>query len=185
MFYLGQSYHDSATIPNNREENEERLRRSIKYYKERVNRMDGYEEERFYAQYRIGTIMKILEMPWAETHQTLIKAYALDPRRAESIKLIADHYLQSGEFHMAYIYTKFGVSNFHNRNPYPNALLFVDESLYNWKFLEVAAAAAIYTGRKDEGKKIFDDLVNITHKNPQWFNSEEIQKINSNKQYFK
>ena len=53
VFYTAQSYHDSASLPDNREENEERLRRSIKYYQERVNRLDGYEEERFYSQFRI------------------------------------------------------------------------------------------------------------------------------------
>ena len=53
IFYTAQSYHDSATMKDNKEENEERLRRSLKYYKERVGRTDGYMEERFYSQYRI------------------------------------------------------------------------------------------------------------------------------------
>jgi glycosyltransferase involved in cell wall biosynthesis len=35
VFYTAQSYHDSASIPDNRAENEERLRRALKYYKER------------------------------------------------------------------------------------------------------------------------------------------------------
>ena len=64
VFYTAQSYHDSASIPDNRAENDERLRRSLKYYKERISRSDGYEEERFYSQFRVGTIMKVLEEPW-------------------------------------------------------------------------------------------------------------------------
>lgn len=185
VFYTAQSYHDSATLPDNREENEERLRRSLKYYKERVNRLDGYEEERFYSQFRIGTIMKILEYPWAETHQVLLKAYAMDARRAEPIKAIIDHYLQSNEWYMAYVYTKFARTTLHNNNPYPSALLFVDESLYNWKMLEVHAAACVYTGRKEEGKATYDEMVSIMRKNPEWFSPEEIQKINMNAQFFK
>jgi glycosyltransferase involved in cell wall biosynthesis len=185
VFYTAQSYHDSATLPDNREENEERLRRSMKYYKERVNRLDGYEEERFYSQFRIGTIMMGLEMPWAETHQEFIKSYAMDPRRGEPIKAIIDHYLMTQEWHLAYVYTKFAVTTLHGNNPYPSALLFVDESLYNWKFLESHAAASVYTGRKEEAKSVFNQLLDILKKNPQWFNTDEVQKINMNAQFFK
>jgi glycosyltransferase involved in cell wall biosynthesis len=185
VFYTAQSYHDSASLPDNREENEERMRRSIKYYTERVNRLDGYEEERFYSQFRIGTIMKVLEKPWSDTHQTLLKAYAMEPLRAEPIKVIIDHYLSSGEWNMAYVYTKFARTTFHGNNPYPARLLFVDESLYNWKLLESHAAACVYTGRKEEGKQCFDEIVGILKKNPQWFSPEDVQKIQVNSQFFK
>lgn len=185
VFYTAQSYHDSATLPDNREENEERLRRSMKYYQERINRLDGYEEERFYSQFRIGTIMKTLEMPWSDTHQVLMKAYSMDPLRAEPIKIIIDHYLSTQEWNLAYVYTKFAVTTLHNNNPYPTRLLFVDESLYNWRFLEVHAAACVYTGRKQEGKETYDTLVNTMRKNPQWFGPEEMQKISMNGQFFK
>lgn len=185
VFYTAQSYHDSATLPDNREENEERLRRALKYYKERVDRMDGYEEERFYSQYRIGTIMKVLEKPWEQTHQALLKAHAMDPLRAEPIKLIIDHYLMSSEWHLAYVYSKFAKSTFHKNNPYPTRLLFVDEALYNWKFLEVHAAACVYTGRKEEGKAAYEEMVSLLKQNPQWFAPDEVQKIQMNAQFFK
>ena len=74
IFYTAQSYHDSASIPDNKEENEERLRRSKKYYTERVENPGGYPEERYYSQYRIGHLSKVLEEPWAKTKSELIKA---------------------------------------------------------------------------------------------------------------
>lgn len=185
VFYTAQSYHDSASLPDNREENEERMRRSIKYYQERVNRLDGYEEERFYSQFRIGTIMRVLEKPWDQVHQALLKAYAMEPLRAEPIKVIIDHYLSVGEWNMAYIYTKFARTTFHGRNPYPARLLFVDESLYNWKLLESHAAACVYTNRKEEGKQAFDEIVSLLKSNPHWFSPEDVQKIQTNSQFFK
>ena len=185
VFYTAQSYHDAASIPDNREENEERLRRSIKYYRERVNRLDGYEEERFYSQYRIGTIMKNLEMPWQEVHQELLKAYAMEPLRAEPIKVIIDHYLQNNEWHMAYVYTKFAKSTFHGHNPYPARLLFLDQSLYDWKLLESHAAACIYTNRKEEGKAAYEEIIAVLRKNPYLFSPDEVQKIQANAQFFK
>jgi glycosyltransferase involved in cell wall biosynthesis len=185
IFYTAQSYHDSASIPDNREENEERLRRSLKYYRERVGRTDGYAEEIYYSQYRIGTIMKVIEEPWNLTHQELLKAYSMDPLRGESIKTIIDYYLQVGEWSLAYLYTKFAVENFHGKNPYPTRLLFVDESLYNWKFLESHAAACFYTGKNSESKETYNKILQAVKEHPQSFSPEDLKKIEINGQFFK
>lgn len=184
IFYTAQSYHDSASLPDNREENEERLRRALKYYKERVSRPDGYAEEIYYSQFRIGTIMKSLEEPWSLTHQELLKAYNMDPMRGESIKIITDYYLQMGEWSLAYLYTKFGKVNFHGKNPYPQRLLFVDEALYVWKFAEAHAAACFYTGRMDEAKVTFNEIMQISKSQPQYFTQEDMAKIQQNAQFF-
>jgi glycosyltransferase involved in cell wall biosynthesis len=185
IFYTAQSYHDSASIPDNKEENEERLRRALKYYRERVSRPDGYAEEIYYSQYRIGTIMRILEEPWNLTHQECLKAYAMDPLRAESIKTIIDYYLQVGEYHLAYLYTKFAKVNFHGKNPYPKRLLFVDESLYVWKLVEAHAATCFYTGRMDEAKANYQEILNLTKTHPQNFSADDLKKIEANGAFFK
>jgi hypothetical protein len=184
IFYTAQSWHDAASIKDNREENDERLRRSMKYYRERVSRTDGYAEEIYYAQYRIGTIMRILEEPWHLTHMELLKAYQIDPLRGESIKVIIDHYLQMGEWNMAYLYSKFAKTTFHGKNPYPTRLLFVDEATYVWKFAEAHAAAAFYTGRMDEAKQTYQEIVNLTKTHPQYFTPDDLNKINMNGQFF-
>lgn len=185
IFYTAQSYHDSASIPDNKEENEERLRRALKYYRERTTRTDGYAEEIYYSQYRVGTIMRSIEEPWNLTHQECLKAYALDPMRGESIKTIIDYYLQVGEWHMAYLYTKFAKVNFHGKNPYPTRLLFVDEALYTWKFLEAHAAACFYTGRQQEAREAYNEILNITRTNPGTFTPDDLKKIEMNGQFFK
>jgi len=184
IFYTAQSYHDSASIPDNREENEERLRRALKYYKERVSRTDGYGEEIYYSQFRVGTIMRTLEEPWNLTHQELLKAYSMDPTRGESIKIIIDYYLQMSEFNLAYMYTKFAKVNFHGKNPYPNRLLFVDEALYIWKFAEAHAAACFYTGRMDEAKATYAEMINLSKTQPQYFTQDDLNKLQANAQFF-
>ena len=184
IFYTAQSWHDAASIKNNKEENDERLRRSLKYYRERVQRPDGYAEEIYYAQYRIGTIMRILEEPWHLTHMELLKAYQMDPLRGESIKVIIDHYLMMQDWHMAYLYSKFAKTTFHGKNPYPTRLLFVDEATYVWKFAESHAAASFYTGRMDEAKQTYQEIVNLTKTNPQYFSAEDLNKIQMNGQFF-
>ncbi len=185
IFYTAQSYHDSASMPDNQEENKERLRRSLKYYKERTERTDGYVEEIYYAHYRMASIMKTLEEPWNLTMQQCLKAYAVDPLRGESIKLIIDYYLQMGEWNLAYLYTKFGYENFHNKNPYPTRLLFVEESLYNWKFAEAHAAACFYTNRKSDAQNAYNEILKSIKNNPGGFTQEDLNKININARFFK
>lgn len=184
IFYTAQSWHDAASIKDNKEENNERLRRSLKYYRERVQRTDGYAEEIYYAQYRIGTIMRILEESWHLTHMELLKAYQIDPMRGESIKVIIDHYMMQQEWHMAYLYSKFAKTTFHGKNPYPTRLLFVDEATYVWRFAEAHAAACYYTGRMDEAKQTYQEIVNITKTHPQYFSPEDLNKIQMNGQFF-
>lgn len=184
IFYTAQSWHDAASIKDNKEENDERLRRSLKYYRERVQRPDGYAEEIYYAQYRIGTIMRILEEPWHLTQMELLKAYQIDPMRGESIKVIIDHYLMMQDWHMAYLYSKFAKTTFHGKNPYPTRLLFVDEATYVWKFAEAHAAAAFYTGRMDEAKQTYQEIVNLTKTHPQYFTPDDLNKIQMNGQFF-
>jgi glycosyltransferase involved in cell wall biosynthesis len=183
IFYTAQSYHDAGNIQN-KEESEERLRRSLKYYRERTQRSDGYAEEIYYSQFRIGTIMKSLEEPWNLTHQELLKAYSIDPMRGESIKVIIDYYLQMGEFHLAYLYSKFAKLNFHGKNPYPTRLLFVEESLYVWKFLEAHAAACFYSGKMEEAKATYNEMLNMIKLYPQHFTQEDLQKIAANGKFF-
>jgi glycosyltransferase involved in cell wall biosynthesis len=185
VFYTAQSYHDSASIPDNKIENEERLRRALKYYKERVMRTDGYEEERFYSQFRLGTIKRALEFPWSETMNELLKAYSMDPLRCEPIKAIIDYYLSVGEWNNAYLFSKAAKGTFHGKNPYPTRLLFVDESLYTWRLLEVHSAACFYTGRKQEGIDTYNELLDTIKRSPGSFTQDDINKIQSNAQFFK
>ena len=108
----------------------------------------------------------------------------MDPLRAEPIKAIIDHYLSVGEWHNAYLFSKFAKVNFHGKNPYPQRLLFVDEALYIWKILEVHAAASFYTGRKEEAKQTFQEMVELSRQQPQYFTPDDMQKIQINAQFF-
>jgi glycosyltransferase involved in cell wall biosynthesis len=184
IFYTAQSYHDSASIKGNEPENHERLRRSMKYYQERVNFAGGYHEERFYAQYRIGTIFLRLNRPWEDTLTQLLKAYNMDIKRGEPFKVIIEYYQQIGEWNMAYLYAKFAYNTYHQVNLYPDRVLFVDNTLYNWKFAELYANACYHVGKKGEAKKTHQTLVDITKKTPELFTTEDIDRINKNSAFF-
>lgn len=184
VFYTAQSYHDSSTIKGNEPENHERLRRSMKYYSERIGMSGGYHEERFYSQYRIGTIYLRLNRPWEDTFAQLLKAYNMDPMRAEPFKIIIEYYQQIGEWNLAYLYAKFAYATYHGINLYPQRVLFVDNTLYHWKFAELYANACYYVGKKDESKKIHLLLVDINKRNPELFTTEDTNRINKNSEFF-
>jgi glycosyltransferase involved in cell wall biosynthesis len=183
IFYAAQSWHDAACT-DNIEENEERLRRALKYYRERVDRKDGYSEEITYSQYKIGMLMLRLEEPWYRIHQELLKAYSMEPLKGEAVKAIIDYYIHVGEWQNAYLYTKFARSNYHGKNPYPKKVLFIDQTLYEWKFLEAHSAACFYTGRYDEAKANFSELITISKRSPELFGENDLNKIEMNKGFF-
>lgn len=183
IFYTAQSYHDSASIKDNKEENEERLRRSLKYYNERIQRRDGYYEEISYSQYRIACIMELLEEPWNIIHQEYLKAYNMDVLRAEPIKGIIDHYMNVNEWDLAYLYTKFSIETFQEKNPYPKRLLFIDQSLYEWSLLEAHSAACFYTNRKDDAFHYFSKLLDVSTSKRELFTESDLKKIENNKKY--
>lgn len=183
IFYTAQSWHDSS-LTENREEDEERLRRSLKYYKERASRKDGYQEEIFYSEYRIGSIMGMLEFPWGETMQQLLKCHSIDPLRCEPISLIIEHYIKMGDWNNAYLYSKFAKVNFYKKSPYPKRLLFIDQPLYEWKILEYHSISSYYTNRRLESSSNFKELLEVLDKKPNLFTNKDIQKIENNSKFF-
>jgi len=184
IFYTAQSYHDSSCIKNNEPENQERLRRAIKYYNERIEHNFGYQEERFYAQFRIGTILYRLQRPFEEVKEALMKAYRIDNLRGEPFSIMIEHYQQQSDWDMAYVYSKFAYYTFHQNNPYPKRVLFLDSRLYEWKFIELYANSCYHTGRKTDARKLYGDLLEILKKAPQSFKQDDKMRIENNKDYF-
>ena len=184
IFYTAQSYHDSASLKDNQPENRERLRRALKYYQERVETPGGYFEERYYAQFRSGTILHRLERPWTDVKNALLKAYNIDPVRGESFRVIIEYYQQIGDWNMAYLYSNFSYHTYHQNNPYPQRILFIDNTLYEWRFLEFYANACFYVNKKEEAKRLFQELVKILNSNPELFTPADVDKIRRNEQFF-
>lgn len=184
IFYTAQSYHDSSSLVGNEPENHERLRRALKYYTERLGHNSGYVEERFYAQFRIGTITYRLQRPFEEVEEQLLKAYRIDPLRGEPFSVLIEHYQQQSDWNMAYMYSNFAYNTYHNNNPYPNRVLFLDSKLYEWKFLELYANSCYHTGRKDVGRKLYLELTSILDKFPNKFDENDRKRINTNKTFF-
>ena len=73
------------------------------------------------------------------------------------------------------------VATVHKMNPYPQRILFVDTTFYEWKTLELHASSCFYVGKLEEAKYTFNELLALVRTKPQYFTPEDVQRINTNK----
>ena len=180
VFYLAQSYCDSARVKNNYFENEERLRRALYYYNERITMTGGNNEEVYLSQLKVADIKKRLGESFLDIKEHLLKAHDMDMLRGEAISYIIDHYQQHRDFKKSLIYAEYGYNNYHKNNPYPLRSLHIDFSLYEWKFLKMYMNSCYYTGKIEKAKQLLKELKIIINNSPQYFSKTDIEKINQN-----
>lgn len=122
LFYLAQTYSCLGDNEN-----------SYKYYKKRLH-FEGFFEEKYHAFFRCGETSKVLGHPWEETFLWYMKAYEYSCQtfqrpRAEPLFRIAEHYRDSGEWQMSFMYLRRCCEL-----PYPeDAVLFWDKRIYEYR----------------------------------------------------
>lgn len=126
IFYLAQSYKDGGETE-----------KAIEWYRKRVERTDGFNEERYYSQFVIGILYEKLNKPFQETVFEYMKCSELDNLRAEHILNYLIIFYNNGLYEYAYNLSEAAVKNYHGKNPYPNRLLFIDEPTYSSKILNI------------------------------------------------
>lgn len=135
QFYLAQSYFDS-----------QQWDKAEAAYIKRVQ-MGGWEEEQFYAAYRIGMCRGLQEKPWIEIQQAFLEAWELRPNRAEPLHQIARVYRLMGHPRLGFLYAKMAADI-----PYPaDDILFVSEDVYQWGILDEIGSTAFYAGKPHMG----------------------------------
>jgi glycosyltransferase involved in cell wall biosynthesis len=143
-FYLAQTYHFLADIKNAR-----------RFYKKRV-RLEGYEEERFIAMYRIGITYeqeaeKVSdERLWEKAIFWYLKAFALRPHRAEPIVALAYHYLRQDMLALAFLFAQYAVTL-----AYPDPrhdVLFIEKENYIYGRYSLLARLALKMGKYEIGE---------------------------------
>ena len=185
LFYCAQSWHDSATSKNE-EENKESLRRSMYYYKKRIESEEkGYFEEIYYSQLRIGIIQMILKEDFNVFKDSLLEAYKHDNMRGEGFKYIIQYYQREKKWHNSLIFTKFCYDEFHGKSPYPKRILFIEEALYEWKFLEMHIGSLFYNRRIKEAQKLCIELEEIMNGKIHLFTKEDVVRVKKNINHIK
>jgi len=135
QFYLAQSYFDS-----------QQWEKAEAAYIKRVQ-MGGWEEEQFYAAYRVGMCRGLQSKPWIEIQQAFLEAWEIRPTRAEPLHQIARIYRLMGHPRLGFLYAKMAMDI-----PYPtDDILFVSEDVYKFAILDEVASTAFYAGKPHMG----------------------------------
>lgn len=103
--------------------------------------MTGYFDETFEAKLRYARLMH--EDDWAEAQDELLRAHALDPRRAEPLYEIAAHWHKTDQHALTWLFASRAADL-----PRPALTGFVDESVYAWKAADLAAISGYYLSQQ-------------------------------------
>ena len=120
---------------------------------ERRAEMSGYFDEVFEAKFRIGKMKAKLDRPWAEIQQAYLEAFAHDPRRAEPLYAISEHWYDKVHA-ISRIFASAAAEM-----PKPSTDLFLDEEVYTWKAADRAAISSFYSGHKADGRDFAEQAV--------------------------
>jgi len=127
QFYCAQSYRDFGE-----------LERALHWYSVRVKSGGGWAQERFISQYQIALLKEQLGRPWVEILEDYLRAFELNPMRAEPLFKIGIHYQGLQQWSLALHFYEAAM-----KIPEPTTALFVDHSIYAY-LLPLNYAVALY-----------------------------------------
>lgn len=128
-FYLAQSYRDAG---------ESAL--ALQHYRQRID-MDGWAEERWYAQWQVGILLERLQAAPVEISAAYLAAYQMRPQRVEPLVDLARFHRLRQEYALAYLYASRAA-----QLPLPDDGLFIQLSHYQWQALDELGISAFYVG---------------------------------------
>jgi tetratricopeptide (TPR) repeat protein len=141
VFYLAQSYRDSKQFES-----------ALDWYERRAL-MGGWAEETWNALYQLGRIQQALGHDWRVVLNSYLQAFNFRPWRLEAPYQIARFYREHQQwelgYHFARLVTEYG---------YPEDILFVERSVYEYLLAFEYAVCCFHTDRKDETLRVAEIL---------------------------
>lgn len=126
VFYLAQTYHCLGDLGN-----------TIKFYELRLS-MPGWDQETFITQLRLAHIYVALNN-WDKALHYYLAAISSSPHRAEPYVYLAQHYWDTGEHALCFLFARRAVEL-----PYPQDVLFVEKELYDFTRYDLLGRSAWY-----------------------------------------
>lgn len=142
MFYLAQSYRDDGDY-----------QQAMKHYQKRAA-MGGWDEEVFYSLLEEARCKQKLTHPIPTVLDSYLKAHHYRPTRLESLCDALAFCRQHQLFHIGY-----QLGSVVYKIEMPKDILFVDQSVYQWRFADELSVAAIYAGYKVQAAAMIKKLL--------------------------
>ncbi|HEX2164797.1 MAG TPA: glycosyltransferase, partial [Thermoanaerobaculia bacterium] len=114
-FYLGQTYFDLGE-----------WELAIDAYRRRVA-MDGWEEETWYAGYKLALARQARGDAWPEVLAALLASWQARPERLEPLYVLARRCREAGEHRLGHLFSRPALDA-----PYPDDILFVEREVYRY-----------------------------------------------------
>lgn len=134
-FYLARSYDDV-----------ERWLEAVHWYRRRLE-LGGWDEELSYSRWRLGVCL--LRSGYVdEGCGVLWKAWGADPRRAEPLASLVEHYRVTSQFNLAQV-----ALDLATRIRCPSGALFVHTDVYDWRLDYERSIVSWYLGDHREGRE--------------------------------
>ncbi len=132
LFYLGQTLECLG-----------RKEEAWEIYQQRVE-VGGWQAETFEAAFRMAKLTLQLH-GIAEALPEFLAAHAIDPRRAEPLEAIAQHYYKTDNHALTYLFARRAMEI-----PKPTTdVVFLDADVYDWKAADLVGISGFYVGQKE------------------------------------
>jgi glycosyltransferase involved in cell wall biosynthesis len=143
VFYLAQSYFDLGDFSNART-----------WYARRAE-MGEWEEEVYFAMWRVAESMAFLGEPWPDVQDAYLRAWEFRPTRAEPLYCIARRYREDFRYQLGYHFAQRAAEI-----PFPeHDHLFIRADIYAWRALDEHAVCASWVAKQPEAFTLFRQLV--------------------------
>jgi hypothetical protein len=116
--------------------------------------MGGDPEEAWYAKYQAALMQLVVGDPWEKVLSALLEAYGCWSQRAEPLYRIAVHYSTRGESVLAGLFAREAA-----RIPCPEAGLFVERDVYEYRLPFETALYHAWAGEHGEAIRIFNQVM--------------------------
>ncbi|UPK68047.1 hypothetical protein [Chitinophaga filiformis] len=137
--------------------------------------IERYEQCRLYN--HIAANQMDLNEPWPLIKVNLLKAFRADKRFAEPIETIIEFYINMRQWNIAFIYSKFAVTQFHGRRPHGPGVADVKPSLYQWRLLYYHYTILMQIKRFSEAKAVYKAIKQNQIEHPDNFSEKDVQMI--------
>lgn len=168
FFYLANSYYDAFEY-----------KKALEYYQKRIS-MQGWNEEVYYSAYKYALcrlhLKDELKLSIEEVGIDFIKAYKIRPTRLEALYHIVKHCRLNDRIKLGYAFAIMADDNYLN---YPKDILFVDDAVHKFKFMDELAIASYYV---DNHKLAIDLNIKIIEMYEKGEINIDIDRIYKNKE---
>lgn len=147
------------------------------YYERAMEMTDLPTEDKIAVYQRLAMIKVALHEEWADAQQLLVKAYALNMIKGESIADLVDFYKRKRRWNTAYLFSYFGVKNYNGNDPSGRVDGVVISPLYHWGFLLRHTICAYMSGRRTTARECREGLKEFLLANYQTFTTRELVEI--------